>query len=234
MSIRLHRASCLGTALLAAFALTAGNASAGAYVGASITDAGAAPTIHKAKGAKTLWKQNSDSNGGYIVSQNFTSGTYAADDDQGADDFVIPKGKTWKVTEVDVSGAYFGGSGVPAVSEDVYFYKNNNGMPGSAVKNGSFTNLSGTDTNGAFAITLGTKGVQLKAGHYWVSVVANCDYTGGCGEWAWETRTPIIGDDAMWQQSNLTTACKTWGTLEICFSDPGDFMFALKGKSKSK
>jgi hypothetical protein len=233
MSIRLHWATGVGTTVLAAFVLAGGNPSAAAYDGASTAGARAAPTIHNAKGAKVLWNQNSDSNGGYIVSQNFTSGTYAADDDQGADDFVIPKGQTWTVTEVDVSGGYFGGSGVPATSEDIYFYKDDNGIPGKLVKNGSFTNLSGTGSNGDFTIKLGKTGLKLKAAHYWVSVVANCNYTGGCGEWAWETRTPIIGDDAMWQQSNSTT-CPTWENLETCFSDPADFMFALKGKSKGK
>ncbi len=221
-------------AATAAFALTAGNASAAAYIRVPITGIEAAPIFHNAKGAKVLWNQNSDSNGGYIQSQNYTSGTYAADDNQGADDFVVPKGKTWTVTEMDVSGAYFGGTGVPAASEDVIFYIDNKGTPGNPVKKGSFTNLSGTDSNGDFATQLGKTGVKLKAGRYWVSVVANCNYTAGCGAWAWETRSPIVGDDAMWQEPGLTTGCKTWGTLTNCLSDPGDFMFALKGKSKGK
>jgi hypothetical protein len=219
-------------AAAAAVALTAGNVSAAAYVRTPIT--GAAPISHDAKGGKALWNQNSDSNDGYIQSQNYTSGTYAVDDNQGADDFVVPKGKTWTVTEVDVSGTYLDGNGLPAASENVFFYMDNKGVPGSPVKKGRFTNVSGTDSNGDFAIPLGKMGVKLKAGRYWVSIVANCDYMAGCGAWAWDTRSPIIGDDAMWREPGLTTGCKAWGTLTTCLGDAGDFMFALKGKSKGK
>ncbi|HEX4158694.1 MAG TPA: hypothetical protein VHY79_09470 [Rhizomicrobium sp.] len=198
-----------------------------------VMTANAAPAVQKGKGAKVLWNQNSDSNGGFIVSQNFTSGTYTVDDDQGADDFVVPKGKTWTVTEVDVTGQYFGGSGVPAKSENVFFYKNKAamGLPGGLVAHGAFKNLPGKDKSGSFSISLGKQGLKLAAGTYWVSVVANCNDTGGCGEWAWETRDPIIGSAAVWQQSN-SEVCPTWGTLADCFADTGDFMFDVRGKSK--
>ncbi|MEI9932952.1 MAG: hypothetical protein WDM89_21075 [Rhizomicrobium sp.] len=57
-------------------------------------------------------------------------------------------------------------------------------MPGKGVKGGEVDNAAGSDSSGSFAIPLG-KGVALKAGHYWVSVVANCSFSGGCGQWGW-------------------------------------------------
>src|SRR5215469_3261648 len=72
--------------------------------------------------AKMLYNQNSSDAGGYIDSENFTSGQTQYND-QGADDFVVPIGLTWRVTEVDVTGVYYRGSG-PATSENVIFYKN--------------------------------------------------------------------------------------------------------------
>jgi hypothetical protein len=205
---------------------------AAAVIALTTSTAIAAPTtaaFHGAKGKHMLYNQNSDSSFAYINSQNYTSGV-TADNDQSADDFIVPAGKTWKVTEVDVSGCC---SGTAAITEDVYFYKDKNGAPGKAVRHGSFTSLSGTG-NPNFAISLG-KGVKLKAGHYWVSVVVNCNYGDGCG-WGWGVRSGINTDPALWQNpgNGRGTGCTTWTTLEACFGSAyaGDFMFALQGTSK--
>jgi hypothetical protein len=131
---------------------------------------------------------------------------------------------------VDVTGccAY-----TTSITENVYFYKDKNGVPGKLVRHGSFSNLSGTG-NPSFAISLGT-GVRLKAGHYWVSVVANCDYETGCG-WGWGETSTINNDAALWQNpgNGHGTGCTTWTTLETCLGGAyaGDFMFELQGKSK--
>lgn len=90
------------------------------------------PTLRRAS-LKTLYTQNSNSSGLNVNSQNFSSGTYTSANDQAADDFVVPKGKTWRVGEVDVAGVYYNGAGL-AQSENVYFYRDKNGMPGRSVK----------------------------------------------------------------------------------------------------
>ena len=187
------------------------------------------PVVRHSPGKQVLYNQNSDSSFAYVNSQNYTSGV-TADNDQAADDFVVPSGKTWKVTEVDVTCCC---SGTSSITENVTFYKDHNGAPGKLVRNGSFTNLSGTG-NPSFAISLGT-GVKLKAGHYWVSVVVNCNSGDGCG-WGWGVRTTIANDPALWQNpgNGRGTGCTTWTTLEACFGNAyaGDFMFELQGKSK--
>src|SRR5436190_18712187 len=59
-------------------------------------------------GSKTLYDQNKDPSGSHVFSEHSESGF---GDTQGADDFVVPKGYTWIIKEVDVTGIYFNGSG---------------------------------------------------------------------------------------------------------------------------
>lgn len=170
-----------------------------------------------------LYDQTSNPGGNGTFSQNFSDDP--AQSSAAADDFVVPDGQTWIVKEIDVPGLYFNGSG-PADSENVTFFKDKNHKVGKTVA--ELDNLHGTDVGfGSFDITLGDKGVKLKSGHYWVSVVANFSFSPG-GEWGWENQTAgtIEGDPAMWEQPGGTT-CPTW-----CVEGGGDQMFTLKGKAK--
>ena len=175
-----------------------------------------------------LYDQTSNPSGSYISSQNFGSGNTS--NTAAADDFVVPEGQTWIVKEVDIPGVYFNGSG-PAKSESVTFFKDKHAKVGKIVDD--LEGLHGTDDFGSFAITLGEKGVKLKSGHYWVSVVTNMDFSGG-GEWGWENQTPgtTEGDPAMWENPG-GTKCQTWTAESVCFgASVGDQMFTLKGKAK--
>jgi hypothetical protein len=185
-----------------------------------------------AKAAQVRWNQNSNYAGEAVTSEDFTS-TGSDYDDQAADDFVIPKGRAWKITEVDVVGVY-GSGGAPALSENVFFYKDANGMPGKIIKKADFNNLQGVDSNGSFAITLPKRGVRLKAGHYWVSVVANMSF--GAGSWGVELNTTQRGDLAMWRNPGgaLGGDCETWCTLKYLGYTAPDLVFALKGASKAE
>jgi hypothetical protein len=213
----------------AIIALASSSVSAGAQPLSACVGPKVNPVVRHTPGMNVLYNQNSNGDGIYINSQNYTSGTYTAYNDQGADDFIVPKGKKWTVKEIDVTGCC---SNSPA-SENVFFYKDNNGVPGKAVKGGSFTGLQGTG-NPSFSITLGKKGVKLKPGHYWVSVVANCSDTGGCGDWGWEMTSTVSNDASLWQQpgNGAGTGCTTWSELQNCFGSgyAGDFLFELQGK----
>jgi len=191
--------------------VAAGAAAAGPPVGSF--------PVQAPKPAKVLYNQNSNYAGGGINSQTYEA-SFSQYDDQGADDFVVPGHATWTITEVDVSGQYYNGSG-PATSEDVIFYTDSNGMPGATVA--TFSNVKGTDKNGAFSITLPGKGAKLKKGKYWVSVIANLNYTQG-GEWNWDTNSVLHGDPAMWRtQGGQWSAPNGAGP---------DLMFALRGTAK--
>lgn len=120
-------------------ALCVGSASAAGESAASF--AGKSAPMAVPKGAKLLWNQNSGYSGTNVPSENFTSGVFSFTyNSYGADDFVVPKGRTWQVTEVDVSGAY-SYDYEPAVSENVIFYEDKKGKPGKPVRNGTFANL---------------------------------------------------------------------------------------------
>jgi hypothetical protein len=214
-----------------ALALSAGTASAGAAHPSLSVKATPGHVVLFPKGG-TLYDQTGGGSGEAVDSQNFES-TFAAYDDQGADDFKVPKGHTWKITEVDAPGLYFNGAG-PATSENVTFYKDAGGVPGAQV-GPSNDGIVGTDSAGSFTIKLANT-VKLKKGTYWVSVVANCSFTGGCGEWGWDTRSTQTGNEAQWQNpGGGFGVCPTWGPITTCIygnPDP-DFQFALKGKDKS-
>src|SRR5262245_59408012 len=53
-------------------------------------------------------------------------------DAQGADDFIVPAGETWNITEVDVYGDYSAAS-APSESFHVFIYQDSAGLPGPVV-----------------------------------------------------------------------------------------------------
>lgn len=182
------------------------------------------------KSSAVLYSQDSNYAGGAVNSQNFTDGSFSAYSDQAADDFVVPSGQVWKITEVDVSGQYYNDT-VQASSENVIFYKNKNGMPGAPVTNGTFANLNGTDSAGNFEIVLPGKGVRLRSGRYWVSVIINLGFYEQGDLWGWDANRKKHGEQAMWENpSGGFGVCPSWGTVENCAQSPGpDLMFSLKG-----
>jgi hypothetical protein len=222
------------TVLMAAsavLALTAGGALAGSHPALAIKATGLRPIQSP---GHTLYSQNSNYDYA-IVSQNFTSGSMGtAYNAAAADDFVVPKGKTWKVTGVDAAGVYITGAG-PANSEVITFYKNSQGHPGDVI--GKPQTVHCIDSAGSFACKI--RGVKLSGGkketRYWLSVVANCSYNGGCGEWGW-TQTSTHYDPGQWENpgGGFGTTCSTWNNTSSCITQSGvvdDYAFDLKGKS---
>jgi hypothetical protein len=245
-------------AAAAALALTASGASAGGQQPAAsfsgvISYPLAQPCAHV---GGCIWDQNSAGGGGAggVDSQNFTSTIYAAYDDAGADDFSVTS--TTLVHGIDVSGVYFNGSG-PATSANVTFYNDTviGGVhqPGAVVASypnqatnesvnglGNFQiDLQVCKTNAKGKTKCKDKPVRFKGGRkktpvtYWVSVVANCSFVGGCGEWGWDTRT-VFGttNPAVWENPpgpGFPPGCLTWSNLNnACIGFPADdFMFDL-------
>jgi hypothetical protein len=131
-------------------------------------------------------------------------------------------GKAWTIRGVDVTGMYYNGSG-PASSENVTIYADSRGKPGKSVW--SRSNLNCADTSGSFSCGLGKNGPNLAGGRngrrYWVSVVANCSFTGGCGEWGWTENTVVQGKGAVWEQDG-----GPWTRIR----PPTDLAFTLLGR----
>jgi hypothetical protein len=222
--------------LLTGAALFALSAAPAAAQQPGVTNAGAHSKVHRLsqrgtdRSVQVLYDQSDNDSGFGIVSQNFTDNPiYSA---AAADDFVVPAGSKWTVTEIDVAGAYFDGTGGPADSENVIFWADKKGKVGKVVA--EFDNVLGIDDKfGNFIIPLGPKGAKLKAGHYWVSVVANMAFDPN-GEWAWENQTTTEGDAAVWEnpQDGFGTGCTTWTVESQCAPTEGDHVFVLKGKAK--
>jgi hypothetical protein len=186
---------------------------------------------HGNKHFVTLYDQNGNDAGVSVVSDDFDS-AFDSYDSQGADDFTVPSLHQWIIKEVDVTGAYFNGSG-PASGVTVYFYRDNGGLPGDLVEEVDGSQF--TDTAGSFAINL-DDAIALKAGTYWVSVQAQMDFSGGAGEWGWEVNSVQNGNPSAWQNpgDGFATGCTSWGTTESCLGEGPDLMFALKGMDHLK
>ena len=153
-----------------------------------------------------------------------TSANYSDDptlDAAGAADFAVKK--TCHITGVNATGVYYNGSG-PADSEDVIFYTDDNGAPGSVI---SSQTVTGTDSNGSF--TLPINDVAIPPGRAWVSVVANMTLSTE-GQWGWELSTKSkqqVG--GLWENPSdgFGTGCTTWGPVATCVGFDGDFMVTL-------
>jgi hypothetical protein len=211
-------------ALAAVGALTLSGFAAAAAPTKSV--AGMAVKAQSQSIAGVLYDQNDNDSGNAISSQNFES-AYDVYDNMGADDFVVPAGQKWFVTEVSVTGQYTVG---PAASVHITFYKNKKGLPNTVVAD--YPAVTCADTAGSFVCGLPSK-AKLKPGKYWVSVQANMDFAVG-GQWYWQVRSVQSGNEGAWQNpgDGFGTGCTTWGGLGACIGNGPDLMFSLKGKSK--
>ncbi len=189
----------------------------------------------RATAATVLYAQTSHASGTGHSSQIFEF-RYAPDDDQLADDFTVPAGKTWTVSEIEAIGIYkLSTAGSKADSENVFLYKATAaGLPGLKIM--QLNKVKGKDTNGTFAFTL-PKPVILKAGTYFVSVQVNMNFETE-GEWLWEVTakgTKTLGSSALFRnpRNGLQSGCKTWKAVNSCVLDyyqaGSDVLFKILG-----
>jgi hypothetical protein len=144
-----------------------------------------------------------------------------------ADDFFVPGGQSWQVTEVYAQGVYFNGNG-PVNNFNVFFYQDSGGLPGTLVS--TRTAQPYVDSGGLFEVTL-TVPVALMSGIYWVSVQAHMPFDPN-GQWGWTDRTVQTDSPAAWQNpAGGFGICPTWDLRTTCVGDPAapDQMFRLIG-----
>ena len=147
----------------------------------------------------------------------------------------MPNGEIWEISEVDVTGAYVGRHQGPASSVQISIYSDIKWHPQRMLK--SYT-LSCTDNDGSFQCVLptdkrGNPALELDAGHYWLSVVANCA-SKVCTQWQWTENTTVTGYEGTWENpaNGWGTACIGWRPIHICFGgNPTDLAFDLIGSS---
>jgi len=148
---------------------------------------------------------------------------------QAAEDFVVPVGSSWTISQVSANGLYFNGAG-PSTSFNVFFYANTGGnIPGAAIA--SYTNLAYT---GGASPVITIPSTTLAAGTYWVSIQSNMSFAAG-GQWAWgAAATATVGNPWMWQNPNGGFGvCPTWGPgATTCVPGTGtNLLFTLTGTS---
>ena len=162
---------------------------------------------------------------GVITSQDYEP-KFDNYDSFAADDFVVPPGQIWNITEVDVIGE---SSEPPALPDSfhVFFYADSGTLPGTLVA----SRLANPYSVFTFVIAL-TSPVSLAEGTYWVSVQAREDFTSS-GEWFWGNRLVTSNSGAAWQNpgGGFGTNCPTWGRKTTCrpTQNGPDQLFRLGG-----
>ena len=121
-------------------------------------------TTYTQNSEAVLYSQNSGNNGEAVISQ-YRSDT--GDSIYIADDFEIPGGESWEITDVNVTGFYSAGA-AGGTESDIFvrFYEDDAGTPGNliaAVNGNSWTNEP------EWNVTLSSP-VNLNSGTYWVGV----------------------------------------------------------------
>jgi hypothetical protein len=130
-----------------------------------------------------------------------------------ADDFVVPAGRAWTISEVHAQGGYARTG--PAENFNVAFYEDNAGLPGPEVYHA--TGASYVNNGGVFQISLNSPAV-LASGTYWVSVQAHLSINDN-GDWWWADRTVQSNSPAAWQNPNGGSGlCRTWTVRYTCLN----------------
>src|SRR6266496_4194241 len=166
-----------------------------------------------------------------ITDTNFESNYYTdapTRTDYMADDFVVPGGQTWTITEVDARAAQFGAGGA---TFNVAFYANGAGnLPGTQVY--STTNATYTTDGNNWVITISP--AILSSGTYWVMLQGYGYLKPFLNTWYWTGRSVLSNDTAAWMQPGdaYHHNCIAWQRKLMCFSDVGynpDQVFRLIG-----
>ena len=150
--------------------------------------------------------------------------------DRTADDFSVPAGNTWKIEQIDVTGAF--NPDPPGAVVNVYLYEDAAGKPGAEI----FSQRDITATGGPNYTVPVTNVPALTAGTYWVTVQHQ---VGSGAYWTWGTHPTQTGSLAHFISATpLPPPCDTvfvWQPRRACWTGPGpaasdpDQAFRLSG-----
>ncbi|RLD31429.1 MAG: hypothetical protein DRI83_12425, partial [Bacteroidetes bacterium] len=150
-------------------------------------------------------------------------------DCQAADDFRVPGGETWYISEINLVGNA-PSSGV-FTDVNVFFYNQpGTGLPTSLVWSAT---VPVTFDGGLETIDLGPLGgVMLTTGNYWISIQVEDDPS--MGYWYWMAATPqTVRSEAIWQNplDGFATGATTWTNISTALGGwlPTDLAFELVG-----
>jgi hypothetical protein len=169
-----------------------------------------------------LYDQTDFPESGGSLSDDFDNNTL---DTQLADDFSVPAGQSWQISQVDAPGIRVG---IPPPTIDVFLYANGGTLPGAQL----FHQAGITATGGPnYSIPL-AGAPSLGSGTYWISVVQD-GVMHGTTDWYWNLRTNQSGNPAAFRNpgNGFATGCTDWGQLTACNGGgpPEDLLFKLSG-----
>lgn len=143
--------------------------------------------------------------GGSAISHDFTDAGNAPMTSFAADDYIVPDGDSWTVFYVNFIGSYFSYSNADVDAYNIFFYEDNDGVPGDVIQ--SFENISQYNTvfvsdPGHIELIEATlpSPVTFTEGHYWLSIqaVSNGSLTGNWG-WGTHQNSATIDEEFMWK-----------------------------------
>ncbi len=170
----------------------------------------------------------------YVSSQDFEPALDAFDS-LGADDFVVPSGRVWRIDRVQVSGDS-SGTTQPATA-NLFLFADAGTLPGAQM-------LTRTDLPRGTGLAYPDLDLPLSempilpAGRYWIGVQANLIFDPSSNNWWWRDRAPQFGQPAAFRQpgDGFGDGCTAFVTRSACPSYPGsgtvpDQSFRLSGDS---
>jgi hypothetical protein len=146
-----------------------------------------------------------------------------------ADDFTVPAGQSWTLSQMDVIGVDNGG---PPPFVNFFIYANSGTLPGSELFRQSHVPASGYPNYSAPI----TGAPSLGPGTYWISMQED---GGGfmIPSWAWHGRLVQDGNQAVFTgNSAWANGCHTFTPLQTCFSssDGVDMSWKISGSAISQ
>lgn len=196
-------------------------------------------TVHNpsARNGEVIYDQLFPLGWNYMVSQQFTDPGNATKTSFAADDFTVPSGESWDIRYIDVAGQYFEWTGTPATAFNIYFYADNNGVPGTAIHTfENFTNyneilLDEVYHSYKYEFTLPAV-IPFTSGVYWVSVQAVADYSVS-NQWGWYSHQgTTIKNEFHWKNPDngfgtgnidwTAASMIVWSDFNLAFSLYGD------------
>jgi hypothetical protein len=171
----------------------------------------------------------------YDQTDNATGSSYGSNEwitpnqgytDQIADDFTVPSGQSWQISQVDVLGV--GSYASPTVN--TFIYANAGSLPGAELFRQSV--VATNEPNYSLAVS-GTP--NLNPGTYWISV-QQTGTSSAPTAWYWIERSVQSGNPAAYRNpGGLSVAtCTAWSVRSTCAStSTPDELFKLSGTASA-
>jgi len=178
--------------------------------------------------AQILYTQNTPAHGDVFVKQDLEFGYGAVA--RAADDFEVPAGQTWTITQIDIPGRYLATPGYYAAINSVMikFLADDSGKPGVEVADRTINLYPQIQYDPNLELTI--PAVTLPSGVYWMAVYPDVPVY---QEWYWKSTDSISRNPALFRNTIPTEPdVYNWTPVGEVFSHSDvDLLFTLHGTS---